>query len=181
MSNKSCKPKKVLSTEEKNKIKEIALGFPWENLPDEKSVEDNHGFIYVIENLRNGRKYIGCKQFWSNRKTKVVCRTKGKVVKVDGVSKKKSKRKLVEMDWKTYTGSSYEFNMDILNGDPIKRTILRIVPTAGLMAFYEMIEQLETKCFIKPEYYNGIINVRLGKNCFPKGFDYDIELRVTQV
>ena len=33
-----------------------------------ENIEDNYGFVYLITNLQNGRKYIGRKYFWSFRK-----------------------------------------------------------------------------------------------------------------
>ena len=36
----------------------------------EDMIGDNVGFVYLITNLQNGRKYIGKKTFWFKRKDK---------------------------------------------------------------------------------------------------------------
>ena len=57
-----------------------------------------YGFVYLIENLTNGRKYIGKKLFIFT-KTKIV---KGKRKKIK-----------TESDWKTYWSSSEELKSDV--------------------------------------------------------------------
>ena len=57
----------------------------------EEMIGDNYGFVYLITNTVNGRKYIGKKFFYSS-KTKQV--------------KGKKKRYKVFSDWQTYYGSS---------------------------------------------------------------------------
>ena len=59
----------------------------------EDMIGDSYGFVYLITNLENNRKYIGKKLFWFS-KTKQI---KGK--------KKKYK---VLSDWQTYYGSNDE-------------------------------------------------------------------------
>ena len=55
-----------------------------------------HGFVYLITNTCNGRKYIGRKYFWSFRKKK-------------GQTRKQRK----ESDWKNYYGSCPELKEDV--------------------------------------------------------------------
>ena len=64
----------------------------------EEQIGENYGFVYLITNLVNGKKYIGKKFFYSS-KTKQV---KGK--------KKKFK---VSSDWQTYYGSNEELKKDV--------------------------------------------------------------------
>ena len=59
---------------------------------------DNYGFVYVITNLTNQKKYIGKKFFWSLKRKQV---------------NKKKKRITVESDWKKYWGSNDELKKDI--------------------------------------------------------------------
>jgi len=54
------------------------------------------GFVYLITNLTNDRKYIGKKSFWTRRK-----------------DKKTGRRKTKESDWKNYFGSCDELNEDV--------------------------------------------------------------------
>ena len=70
------------------------MGINWQyNDTDftEDKIENSYGFVYLITNLENNRKYIGKKLFWFS-KTKMV---KGKRKKVK-----------VPSDWQTYYGSS---------------------------------------------------------------------------
>ena len=67
----------------------------------EELIEDNVGFVYLIMNSTNGKKYIGKKQMKSVKKLKPL---KGR----------KNKRHFdIETDWKTYTSSSNDLNVDI--------------------------------------------------------------------
>ena len=60
-----------------------------------------YGFIYVITNTVNGKRYIGKKQMKSVKKLKPL---KGK----------KNKRHFdIETDWKEYMSSSNDLNLDI--------------------------------------------------------------------
>jgi len=65
----------------------------------EDLIGDNYGFVYLITNNVNNKKYIGKKFFYSS-KTKQV---KGK--------KKKFK---VSSDWQTYYGSNEELKKDVI-------------------------------------------------------------------
>ena len=74
-------------------------------IPDfilEGNCEVPFGFIYEITNLCNNRKYIGKKQCLCVRKQAPL---KGKTRK---------RRKTVETDWKEYTSSSTQLNIDII-------------------------------------------------------------------
>ncbi len=123
----------------------------WELLID--MPENPYGFIYEITNLLNKRKYIGKKQMIT-------------IKKMPPLKGKKNKRhKIVETDWKTYTGSSNELNSDIEKHgkDNFKFEIIRFCGSKSELAYYEIKKQLEEDVLLKEEYYNGIINCRLGK------------------
>lgn len=98
---------------------------------DDKSL---FGFIYLIENLTNGRKYIGKKQLKSVRRIK-----KGKKELAQMLDKRGSKYKIVEKytDWLKYTGSNEELNKDISNGHIIKKTILEFVYDKRTLTYLE--------------------------------------------
>ena len=71
------------------------------NLEEKEIPEHFYGFIYLITNTTNQKKYIGKKQ----------ARTIKKRPPLKG---RKNKRHVeVETDWKTYTGSSDRLNEDI--------------------------------------------------------------------
>jgi hypothetical protein len=116
-------------------------------------VEHAFGFIYQITNNVTNRKYIGKKQMLTMRKLKPL---KGK---------KKSRRVEKETDWKTYTGSSNELNSDIkkLGKENFSFDILKFCNSKSHLAYEEIKLQIIEDVLLKEEYYNGIINCRLGK------------------
>lgn len=116
-------------------------------------LENAYGFIYCITNLDTNRKYIGKKQMQSVRKMPPL---KGK---------RNKRHKTVETDWKTYTGSSNELNSDIqtLGKDNFKFEIIQFCHSKSELAYVEAKEQFSRDVLLSESYYNGIINVRVGK------------------
>ena len=111
-----------------------------------------YGFIYVITNLTNNKKYIGKKQIKSVKKLKPL---KGK----------KNKRHFdIETDWKTYTSSSNDLNIDIqaLGMDKFKFEIIKLCDSKFELSYYEAKLQFDNDVLIKDGFYNGIINCRIG-------------------
>jgi hypothetical protein len=129
-------------------------------LPPETTHKDIYGFVYLITNLTNNRKYIGKKFFWS-RKTLPITKTR-----------KRRKKIIVESDWKTYYGSSNHLLKDIeqLGTENFKREILYLCKTKSECSYLETKEQFAREVLLTEEYYNGIINCRIGapsvKNLF---------------
>ena len=122
--------------------------------PKDFSPEVMYGFIYQITNTENNRKYIGKKFFW---KMKTLPITK---------SRKRKKRLLVESDWRTYCGSSKYLVEDIekIGLQKFDREILYIGTMKGELAYIEAKLQFENEVLLRDDYYNGIINIRLGSN-----------------
>ena len=110
------------------------------------------GFVYQITNTTNGRMYIG-KKLAEFKKARPPL--KGRVNK---------RRYKVESDWKEYFGSSDALNEDIekLGKDKFKREILYYCPSRGVASYLEAREQFERRVLETDDYYNGIINVRVG-------------------
>jgi hypothetical protein len=110
------------------------------------------GFVYIITNLKSGRKYIG-KKLAQFKRTKPPL--KGKKLK---------RRSTVESDWRDYWGSSEALQADVLSLGPenFRREILYICQSKAEMSYLEAREQFERKVLESDDYYNGIINVRVG-------------------
>ena len=110
------------------------------------------GFVYLITNLTNNQKYIGKKL------------AKFKTTKPPLKGKKNKRRGYKESDWQTYWGSSDRLNADIaaLGEDKFTREILYLCKGRGEMSYIEAREQFDRRVLETDEYYNGIINVRVG-------------------
>lgn len=112
------------------------------------------GFVYVITNLHTGQKYIG-KKLTQFKKTKPPL--KGKRLK---------RRSLVESDWRDYWGSSDRLNADVQAQGPeqFTREIIYLCKSKAEMSYLEAREQFERRVLETDDYYNGIIDVRVGSS-----------------
>ena len=112
------------------------------------------GFVYLITNLTNDKKYIGKKlaQF--------------KVTKKPLKGKKNKRRSTKESDWRDYWGSSDKLNEDVqtLGPENFTREILHYCTSRGELSYLEAKEQFDREVLKTDEYYNGIINVRVGSS-----------------
>jgi hypothetical protein len=115
--------------------------------------DDCFGFIYEITNNKTNRKYIGKKQMQKRIKRKPL---KGK---------KRNRICWLESDWKTYTGSCRELNEEIeqYGKEHFTFEILKLCCSKSDLAYNEIKLQLEKDVLLREEYFNGIINCRLGK------------------
>jgi hypothetical protein len=77
------------------------------------------------------------------------------------INKRRSK---VESDWRDYWGSSDKLQEDVekLGQDKFTRAILYYCETRGVASYLEAREQFERRVLETDDYYNGIINVRVG-------------------
>ena len=125
-------------TYQKKKIKELP--------------EDCEGFVYLITNITNDRKYIG-KKLAKFKKTRPPLK-----------GRKNKRRSKVESDWRDYWGSSDWLLEDVekLGKNKFTREILHYCPSKGVTSYLEAREQFERKVLETDDYYNGIINVRVG-------------------
>ena len=110
------------------------------------------GFVYLITNLTTGQKYIG-KKLAQFKKTRPPL--KGKKLK---------RRSTVESEWRNYWGSSDRLNADVqaLGPEKFTREILYYCKSKAEMSYLEAREQFERRVLESDEYYNGIINCRIG-------------------
>ena len=117
-------------------------------------IGDNVGFVYLITDLTNNKKYVGKKNFSSTRRLNPL---KGM---------KRKRKKVTESDWKDYYGSS-EIVQQLVeeNGiDNYKREILHLCKKKGEMSYLEAKEQFDRNVLLSDEYYNGIINCKIHRS-----------------
>lgn len=122
--------------------------------------EDCVGFVYIITNLINGRKYIG-------KKLAKFSRTTYKTVKLkNGTKKRKKIRGKIASDWQTYYGSSNELTKDIelLGKENFRREILHYCKSKAETSYIEIREQILRKVLESDEYYNGHVQARIHKS-----------------
>ncbi len=120
----------------------------------EEISEEYIGFVYLITNLTNGKKYIGKKL------------AKFKVTKKPLKGRKNKRRSTKESDWRDYWGSSDNLNADVehLGPENFTREILYYCTSRGELSYLEAKEQFDREVLKTDEYYNGIINVRVGSS-----------------
>ena len=118
----------------------------------EELPEDCEAFVYLITNLIDHKKYVGKKL------------AKFKTTKKPLKGRKNKRRGTKESDWRTYWGSNAHLVDDVLRlGEHrFTREILYYCPSRGVASYLEAKEQFERKVLESDEYYNGIINVRIG-------------------
>ena len=112
------------------------------------------GFVYLITNLTNGRKYIGKKNLYFSKSRQV---------------KGKRKRFKVESDWREYYGSNKELAADVetYGKENFKREILRLCTTKGEFSYFEAKYQFDNNVLESDEYYNSWIMCRIHKKHLP--------------
>jgi len=127
------------------------------NLIVEELPEDCVGFVYLITNKANQRKYIGKKL------AKFAKTTYKTVTQKNGVKKKKKIRSKIDSDWMEYYGSSIELNKDVesLGKDNFTREILFYCKSKAECSYIEAREQFGRKVLESDDYYNGQISVRV--------------------
>ena len=121
---------------------------------ESEDIQDNYGFIYRITNTQNGYDYVGRKYFTTVKKRPPL---KGK---------KNKRRETVETDWKEYWGSSPRLQADIdaLGKDKFTREIIHLCKSRGETNYMEAYYQFTEGVLLREDNYNGIIQIKLGKN-----------------
>ena len=133
------------------------MTWTYQGQPVDVLPEDCVGFVYVITNITNNRKYIG-------KKLAKFSKTTYKTVKLkNGNKKKKRIRSKIDSDWQEYYGSSPNLQKDIdtLGKDNFTREILYYCSSKAETSYIEAREQFERKVLESDEYYNGHIQVRV--------------------
>ncbi len=113
--------------------------------------EEFIGFVYLITNTTNNRRYIGKKLTQFKRSKKPL---KGRTNK---------RRYTVESDWRDYYGSSDELSADVeaLGKDKFKREILFWCKSKSELSYIEAREQFTHEVLESKQWYNGHIRVRV--------------------
>lgn len=135
----------------------MSYEYPWTyngKTFDSEDIQDNYGFIYRITNTQNGYDYVGRKYFTTVKKRPPL---KGK---------KNKRRETVETDWKEYWGSSPRLQADIdtLGRDKFTREIIHLCKSRGETNYMEAYYQFTEGVLLREDNYNGIIQIKLGKN-----------------
>lgn len=118
--------------------------------PSNDVLKTYYGFVYEIEEVNTGKKYIGKKFFW---RTKTLPITK---------TRKRRKKTLVESDWRTYYGSNVELKERVEGGKNIyNRVILRLCRSKGECSYYEAKLQFENDVLLRDDYYNEFIGCKI--------------------
>lgn len=114
-------------------------------------IGDYVGFVYVITDVSNGKKYVGKKLF----------RSKTKLPPLKGKTRKRTVIK--ESDWKDYFGSSDEVKSLVEQKGPENfiREMLHLCNSKGEMSYLEAKEQFDREVLLSDDYYNGIINCKI--------------------
>lgn len=117
-------------------------------------IGDHIGFVYIITDLSNGKKYVGKKKFIS----------KTKKPPLKGKSRKRTVIK--ESDWMDYYGSSEEVKSLVEQHGPevFKREIIHLCNTLGEMSYLELDEQMKREVLLNDDYYNEFVGAKIHSN-----------------
>ena len=117
-------------------------------------IGDYIGFVYVITDLSNNKKYIG----------KKLLKSKRKLPPLKGKTRKRTVVK--ESDWQDYFGSSdlVKSLIEEHGRENFHREILHLCMTKGELSYLELKEQMEREVLLNDEYYNGIIQVKIHRS-----------------
>lgn len=112
------------------------------------------GFVYLITDKSNNKKYVGKKLLTSKRKLPPL---KGKTRKRTVVK---------ETDWQKYYGSSEEVKLMVEEKgvDNFHREILYLCMSKGQLGYLEAKYQFEHDVLLRDDYYNGIIQCKIHRN-----------------
>lgn len=123
---------------------------PYNPQPEELDPKVDVGFVYIIHNLVNGKKYIGKKLFFSTRSKKVA-------------GQKRKKKVKLESDWRSYYGSNATIQQDLkdLGPDNFRREILYFCGSKSECNYLEAYEQFTRKAILDKNYYNDWLTVKV--------------------
>jgi|TARA_R110000782_G_scaffold104644_1_gene192414 hypothetical protein len=117
-------------------------------------IGDYIGFVYVITDLSNSKKYVGKKLLQSKRR----------LAPLKGKTRKRTVIK--ESDWQSYFGSSEEVKaiLEEKGATNFHREILHLCNAKGELSYMELKEQMDREVLLDDSYYNGIIQVKIHRS-----------------
>ena len=117
-------------------------------------IGDYIGFVYVITDLSNNKKYVG----------KKLLKSKRRLPPLKGKTRKRTVVK--ESDWQDYFGSSDEVKalVEEQGRENFHREILHLCMAKGELSYLELKEQMEREVLLDDNYYNGIIQVKIHRS-----------------
>lgn len=123
----------------------------YNNLPfTDDMIESYTGFVYLITDLDNNRKYIGQKNFW--------------MPKVRTIKGKKKRIKVIS-DYQNYYGSNIELQDRVsqLGPEHFKREIIHLCSNKGTQNYLELREQIDRRVLETSDYYNSFVGGKIHK------------------
>jgi uncharacterized ubiquitin-like protein YukD len=126
----------------------------YNNIPFQTPPEKTIGFVYLITNTQNNKKYIGKKVFHFTK----------------SIQKNLKKKKIkVESDWKTYNGSNEDLLLDIkMNNPTLIKEIIQICYSKSELSYIEAYHQFINNVLIDSTYYNNWISVKVTRRHLTK-------------
>jgi hypothetical protein len=108
------------------------------------------GFVYLIENLTNNRRYIGRKYF-----------SKAGYKQVNGKRKKIRKAS----DWEAYYGSNETLKREVteLGAHNFRRTILHLCKSRSECSYWESFEIFSRHALLDESFYNDWVSAKIRK------------------
>lgn len=108
------------------------------------------GFVYLIENLTNNRRYIGRKYF-----------SKAGYKQVNGKRKKIRKAS----DWEAYYGSNETLKREVkeLGEHNFRRTILHLCKSRSECSYWESFEIFSRHALLDESFYNDWVSAKIRK------------------
>ena len=116
----------------------------------EQDVDGYFGFVYLIENNLNGRKYVG-KKFFTRAGTKQI--------------KGKKKKVRLSSGWSNYWSSSKELQEDVkkLGEENFTRRILYLCKSRSECSYRETKEIFIRDALLSETYYNSWVSCKIHK------------------